>query len=83
MTMSFENLLFPFRAEVVSVLTEVDRGRRGDVRFEATTSIHQNGKLIAASDMEYSLVRRKRFGALERYKAEQAIRKGLAGHPGR
>jgi hypothetical protein len=72
LNLSFEGFLFPVRATVESEITCADLSREANLGFRATTSVRQNGDVIASAEIEYSMIKQDRMETLERRKAGQA-----------
>jgi hypothetical protein len=78
MNISFESFLFPLQATVESTIVEADLSRESNLKFRASTSVRQNGVLVASSDIEYAMVKQARIDTLERRKSAQAAQAQLA-----
>ncbi|MGW4062962.1 AfsA-related hotdog domain-containing protein [Amycolatopsis sp. NPDC004747] len=74
MDLSFDDFLFPLPATVEALIVESDLGRATNLRFRATTSVHQQGRTVATAGIEYAMIARGRIDTLERRKAGQAAR---------
>ncbi|WP_412750067.1 AfsA-related hotdog domain-containing protein [Krasilnikovia sp. M28-CT-15] len=79
MDLTFESFLFALNADVLAEITNVDVSRKTSLRFRASTSVRQNGEVVASAEIEYSMVDKARMDVLERYRAARAARAHLAG----
>ncbi len=71
LNLAFDGFLFPVRATVESEITCSDLSREANLKFRATTSVRQNGDVVASAEIEYSMIKQDRIDTLERRKAGQ------------
>jgi hypothetical protein len=72
--MSFEDFLFPLPATVESRIEESDLARAHHLKFRATATVRQHGRIVATAGIDYAMIRLERIDTLERRKADQATR---------
>ena len=74
----FQEFLFALPGTVVSEIATADLSRERNLKFQARTSVWQNGREVASAEIEYAMVDQARFETLEHKKAAQAARAYLS-----